>query len=104
MSTAESASSNVSGWGTVQTGPQTTYTVLPRDLGRQVTCSTQANGSVAATSAPVTANGPRNTALPQVSGDLRIGRVLTCDPGTWDDAGRPYQFKYTWSVYGWGFD
>jgi hypothetical protein len=37
---------------------------------------------------------PLNTAAPSVSGDARVGKTLTVDPGTWDTAG--LSFAYRW--------
>ena len=36
---------------------------------------------------------PGNRNLPRITGDLRLGHTLTCDPGRWDAA---YPFEYAW--------
>lgn len=41
------------------------------------------------------ATGPENTALPEITGDVELGSVLTASPGTWTGNPSP-TFTYQW--------
>jgi hypothetical protein len=79
----------------VGTGP--THVVDPGDAAAQrLYCLVTAAG--ARTALGTTAiDPPRTLVPPQVSGDVRVGSELTCDPGTWDsDAVHTYTITYQW--------
>ena len=52
-----------------------------------------AGGVTAADSLPAAVRDPESRSGPRVTGDLRLGRTLTCDPGTWDAV---YALEYAW--------
>jgi hypothetical protein len=70
-----------------------TYEVSLLDAGHELSCRVVAGAVTAADSLPVAVRDPENRSLPRVSGDLRLGRALTCEPGAWDGN---YAFEYTW--------
>jgi len=45
--------------------------------------------------APVVGDPPVNTVLPDVTGDAKVGSVLTCSTGTWTGA-TPITYTYQW--------
>ena len=47
--------------------------------------------------ATAVAGVPVNRTAPTITGDQRLGGVLTCGRGTWDDPeGAPYAIEYQW--------
>ena len=70
-----------------------TYVVAAADVGAPLTCRATALGRASATSVPVVATAPLSRTLPAVDGVPRLGRELTCAPGTWDDA---YEYAFSW--------
>jgi uncharacterized protein YukE len=78
----------------------TTLKLAPLDVGstlRVVVTATNAAGSTTATSAPtalVLAIPLVNTAVPTITGILKLGSLLTAGPGTW--TGTPPTFTYQW--------
>ncbi|HEY6889275.1 MAG TPA: hypothetical protein VI300_15885, partial [Solirubrobacter sp.] len=71
-----------------------TYTVALADAGHALSCRVTAAGLTEAESATVAMTDPLNRSVPRIGGDPRLGRSLTCSPGTWD-AG-DYAFTYAW--------
>ncbi|HTZ62759.1 MAG TPA: 6-bladed beta-propeller [Solirubrobacteraceae bacterium] len=51
-----------------------------------------------AESEPIGAVAPKNTSLPTIEGEAKVGKVLKAQPGTWSGT-PPKEFKYTWEVY-----
>jgi hypothetical protein len=83
----------------------TTYKLGGADVGgtiRLAVTATNKNGSATATSnptsvvapAPAPPAPPTNTALPQVSGTLQVGNVLSTTTGSWN--GSPTSYGYQW--------
>ena len=80
----------------------TAYVVGTADVGRRIrseVTATNADGSATAVSAPtdvvVAASAPRNTALPVISGSVRVGRTITATRGTWTGSPTP-TFRFQW--------
>jgi uncharacterized protein YukE len=77
-----------------------TLKLAPLDVGttlRVAVTATNSAGSTSATSAataPVTAIPLVNTALPTITGILKLGQLLTAGTGTW--TGTPPTFTYQW--------
>jgi hypothetical protein len=78
------------------------YTVGPDDVDghlRAVVTAADADGAtttaVSAISDTVAAAAPRNTELPDVSGDAEISGTLTAAPGTWQGVA-PITYVYQW--------
>jgi hypothetical protein len=69
------------------------YVIAAADAGAPLTCRASAHGRTAATSVAVVPTAPLSRTLPAVEGVLRLGRDLTCAPGTWDDA---YEHAFSW--------
>ena len=71
----------------------TTHTVTAADVGRNLRCDVRAtNADGASTRASsITYVPPAPSALtpPRITGDLRLGRTLSCSRGTWNDDGVP---------------
>ncbi|HWX97641.1 MAG TPA: hypothetical protein VNZ01_12435 [Solirubrobacteraceae bacterium] len=80
-----------------------TLKLEPADVGsklRVVVTATNAAGSTSATSAAtelITAILPKNTALPTISGLLKLGSLLSVTNGTWSGT-PPITFTYQWQV------
>ena len=75
-----------------------TYTAQAADETSSITCTVTASNSAGAlseTSLGVTVPllPPTNTALPTISGTLRVGSLLTCSTGTWM-ANPTYTFRW----------
>ncbi len=78
-----------------QTG--TTYTVTTDDVGRQMQCRVSVLALASSTATGVYATAPIVKAIPQISGDPRLGGTLNCGRGTWDDEGlTPYATTKQW--------
>lgn len=75
-------------------GEGSSYTVTGADLQQQLWCLARV-GEVEAYDS-VYLQGPRSLAEPEITGDLRIGHLLTCTRGGWDDPGAPYAISYAW--------
>ncbi len=69
------------------------YTVGLLDAGHELSCRVVAAGLSSAETLPLTPREPSSRNAPRVSGDLRLGHTLTCDPGAWD---ADYPFEYAW--------
>ncbi len=87
--------------GQVVAGGTTKSLVLTSDLlGKQVTfrvTETSQEPDATAVSMPTAAVGKgalRNSVLPTISGEAFVGKTLTADPGTWNDAAPA--FTYQW--------
>jgi hypothetical protein len=88
----------------VANGTQKTYTLVGADATRTMrvrVTATNADGSASAQSdqttvvAPATsANAPRNTDAPSISGTPKVGEELTANDGSW--TANPTAFAYQW--------
>ncbi len=88
----------------VANGTQKTYTLVGADAGRTMrvrVTATNADGSASAQSAQTaaiaaapSAAGPKNTALPTVSGTARVGQTLTATEGSWTANPTAYAFQW----------
>src|ERR1700755_3567161 len=67
-----------------------THTLPAADIGRAMRCDVTATGDSGTREASsVTYYPPAPTALtpPRISGDIRLGRTISCTKGTWNDDG-----------------
>jgi hypothetical protein len=78
-----------------------TYTLTAADVDntiRVVVTASNADGQASAVSAPTkvvsSANAPKNTSPPTISGTPKVGEELAADPGTW--TGGVQSFSYQW--------
>lgn len=86
----------------VQASAKKTYTVSNRDVDHTIrVVVTAVNASGRSEAAPSDAtdaisskNGPKNTALPTITGEAKAGEQLTVSPGTWTPAGATYAYHW----------
>jgi hypothetical protein len=86
----------------VQAGPKKTYLVVKADAGhtiRVVVIAVNADGrsepaASNATDVVSSANGPRPTAAPSISGDATVGEQLTVSSGTWSPAATTATYQW----------
>jgi hypothetical protein len=78
-----------------------TYVVQAADNAstlRAVVTAQNVDGTTSATSAQtakIGSSGPSNTALPAITGTVKVGQTLTTTPGTWSSSTTP-TFAYAW--------
>src|SRR3954452_6827153 len=70
-----------------------THNVTPQDAGHAIVCEVTAASAGSADTGAAFPDGPRNHVPPQLGGDPRVGGVVTCSSGGWDDS---YPFSYQW--------
>src|SRR4051794_36692220 len=79
---------------------KTPHTLPASDIGRAIRCDVTATGDSGIREAnSVTYYPPAPSALtpPRISGDLRLGRTLSCTRATWNDDGLPaYATNIAW--------
>lgn len=74
------------------------YTLASADANKKIkviVTAANATGSTTSTSNPTALiiDKPVNTAIPVISGDAGVGKILTANPGTWDNSP---SFAYQW--------
>jgi hypothetical protein len=100
------SSSDNSSWGTpVGSATSSTYVVQSGDAGKylrvQVTNTTSSGAGIAYSAPRSKVGSPYNTALPTISGTLRIGSLQTVTTGTWDNStGIAYTYQWQSSTNG----
>ena len=78
-----------------QTTP--TYTLTAADIQQSIHCRVRAEDQTEAQSASISIRRPDNVIAPQITGDPRLFRTLSCTRGDWDDtAADRYAVTYTW--------
>ena len=70
------------------------HTVTKDDAGHALVCEVTAAGAGGADTGPAFPDGPRNSVPPQLGGDLRVGGVVSCTSGAWDDAVRATAYQW----------
>src|SRR4051794_1889702 len=74
-----------------------TYTTVRADVNQYLSCRVRAEDLTDANSAQVQIRQPDNRVGPQISGDPRLFRTLSCSRGDWDDqSGDQYAVTYSW--------
>lgn len=74
-----------------------TYTLTAADISQSLHCRVRAEDQTEAQSASISIRRPDNVVAPQISGDPRLFRTLTCSRGDWDDtAADRYAVTYSW--------
>jgi hypothetical protein len=89
------------GCGSISGATKKTYTLTAADVDntiRVIVTASNADGQSSATSAATqvvsSANGPRNTAPPTISGTPKVGEELNATQGTWTGGVRSYAFQW----------
>ena len=78
-----------------QTTP--TYTITAADIQQSLHCRVRAEDQTEAQSASISIRRPDNVVAPQITGDPRLFRTLSCTRGDWDDtAADRYAVTYSW--------
>ncbi|WP_028062705.1 calcium-binding protein [Solirubrobacter soli] len=73
------------------------YTVTAADVGHEIACEVGGAGGSVSYSPVTVPTAPIALTPPSVSGAPRIGGVLSCSRGTWDDEGvTAYSVEYRW--------
>lgn len=92
--------------GTAEIAAGSSYKVVEDDRGYPLSCSVTAQNNAgppaeakSSNSAQVPGVLPRNTSPPTVTGDAKVGGLLTCSPGTWTGAPKP-ELTLQWSREG----
>ncbi len=89
-------------WTDIAAATRAAYTVAAADEGdviRALVTATNADGSVAAGSAPspvIQADSPVNVAVPVVLGTPSLGATLSTDNGSWTPVGDNLTYTYVW--------
>lgn len=79
----------------------TEHAVTAEDINKSIYCAVVAEGVQSSPSNAVYPQGPTIVTAPTISGDPRLGRVISCSRGVWDDADiQPYSVTYQWSRNG----
>ncbi|HEV2813485.1 MAG TPA: hypothetical protein VGW10_09560 [Solirubrobacteraceae bacterium] len=73
------------------------YVVAAMDVGHSLHCRVVAEGVTSASSQSVFPSAPSALTPPQLSGEPKLERSLTCSRGVWDDGDvDPYPVQYQW--------
>ncbi|HWK27649.1 MAG TPA: hypothetical protein VNS09_13860 [Solirubrobacter sp.] len=74
-----------------------TYTIAREDVARSVTCRVSVGALASSTATAAVPTPPQSHTRPIVSGDLRLGGVLSCSRGNWDEEDlSPYAVTRQW--------